>query len=1019
MITGLTHSTYNMEKNKNSWPGVLLTGSDENAKRIYKKDWANHPMGPIENWSQSFITILTTAMGSRFPALMLWGEDFIAFFNDGYGTVLGDKQIWALGRPLQEIWPEAWESLYGMLKGVIETGNGSWAEDQIYFLHRNGYPEESYFTFSFARIIDERGGFGGILCTAIETTEKVIGERRLKTLRELGNRAGIKSTVKEVYTESLAVIKEQPRDIPFAALIIVSDDKKTVEVVDSFCVETPDGAMNLLDSPLLKRVFDSGTAELMEQLPEGFRHAPCETGQDAVKLSFILPVKISKSSVSGFLLVGLSPHLPYNDSYRSFLDLLEGQMSAALASAKAQEDARDRAKALAELDKMKNTFFSNISHEFRTPLTLLLGPLEDALVQKKDIDVSFNRETFEPIYRNALRLLKLVNSLLDFSRMEAGRVEASFEPVDLAKYTQELASQFRSVMEQGNLKLEVKVDALSEPIFVDREMWEKIVLNLLSNALKFTFEGNVKVQLKEFLNEVELTVQDTGTGIPIAELPKIFERFHRVEGAKSRTFEGSGIGLAIVQDMVKMHSGTIHVESTEGTGTLFRITIPKGHAHLSSDNLKPPAASTSTPSKAKEFIEEASRWIPDIANNTVHSDTKATVLVADDNADMRDYLNRVLLDHDYNVLTAANGREALQVIQARNPDLIISDIMMPEMNGFELLKAVRQLKTGSRVPIIFLSARAGKEATVEGLAAGADDYLVKPFSSKELIARVRTQLAMVELKSDLESERKILLQKDEFLSIASDKLKEANLNLVKSNTDLAQFAHVASHDLQAPIRKITSFTQMLELNLGDKNKSKIYIDKINHSASRMVLLIKDLLSYSELSKAEIVFEKVDLNIIIENIKNDYDLLIEQKQAEIKCSNLPVIEAIPGQMTQLFSNLLSNSLKYIEKDKKPVISISSSLLTKEEIAKNPMLKTNTVYYKIEFKDNGIGIDEKYVTQIFEIFQRLHSQSEYSGTGIGLAICKKIAQNHNGDIYIIPAGNEGALFNVILPKKIIVK
>ena len=207
-----------MSDHKNSWPQVLLTSADANARIIFEKDWGAHELGPIENWPPSFITTLTTAMGPQFPSLILWGPNFITFYNGGYATVLGDKQYWALGKSLQEVWPEAWESLYGMLKGVISTGVGSWAEDQIYYLHRNGYPEESYFTFSFARIIDERGGFGGILCTAIETTQKVIGERRLQALREIGNKAGVKSTAAEVLIASLTIMRQLKSDIPFASV---------------------------------------------------------------------------------------------------------------------------------------------------------------------------------------------------------------------------------------------------------------------------------------------------------------------------------------------------------------------------------------------------------------------------------------------------------------------------------------------------------------------------------------------------------------------------------------------------------------------------------------------------------------------------------------------------------------------------------------------------------------------------------------------------------------------------------
>lgn len=988
-----------MSENKNSWPVVLLSSSDINARKIYEKDWSQHSMGPIENWSKSFISILTTSMGSQFPALMLWGKDFITFYNAGYAAVLGDKQYWALGVPLKDVWPEAWESLYGMLKGVLTTGIGSWAEDQIYYLHRNGYPEESYFTFSFARILDEDGGFGGILCTAIETTPKVIGERRLATLREIASRAGSKFTVADVYSESLAVLKQNTRDIPFAILRIISNEGSTAKICGAFGIEAPDHSINLPDKnnhPALTKVFENGIAVHMEQLPSDVKQLKSEIGLDPVKSAYALPIRISLNSpVCGFLSLGLSPHLPFDDAYRSFLDLLGGQISAAVASAKVQEEARERVRALAELDQMKTTFFSNVSHEFRTPLTLLLGPLQDALERSNGTEVTLSRKTFESVHRNALRLLKLVNSLLDFSRMEVGKAEASFEPVDLASYTRELAGQFQSVIEKGNLTLEIKTDRITEPVYIDREMWEKIILNLLSNAFKFTFDGLIQVFLKDLPSEVELTVQDTGIGISKEELPKLFNRFYRVEGARSRTFEGSGIGLALVQDLVKAHAGKIVVESTEGKGTYFRVTLKKGKSHLPSDKIQSERNSLSTRLKADVYVEEASRWVPEITNIKTHNETKSLILVVDDNADMREYLIS-MLSQDFSVLAATNGKEAMNVIQDQQPDLVISDIMMPEMNGFELLNALRREEKTSRLPVIFLSARAGNEATVEGLEAGADDYLIKPFSAKELLARVKTQLSMVALRSALMAERN---------------------SLQRSNTELEQFAHIASHDLQEPLRKISNFSNLLERSLGDVNTdSKSYLDKINHAAARMHTLISGLLNLSQLSKEDIVFEKVDLNVMIQNIQIDFDLTIEQKGATIECSVLPTIEAIPIQMTQLFSNLFSNALKYIRKDVRPVIKITASLLSQEETNSNSLLNSNAVYYKIEFKDNGIGVDEKYAEQIFKIFQRLHVQSDYAGTGIGLALCKKIIQNHHGDIFITTKNKEpGTIFNIILPEK----
>lgn len=975
-----------MPDNKHSWPEVLLTCPDENAKRIYEKDWSENPLGKIESWSPSFITILTTSMGSQFPALMLWGPDFITFFNAAYGAILGDKQYWALGTPLQEVWPEAWESLYGMLKGVIATGKGSWAEDQIYFLHRNGFPEESYFTFSFARIIDDRGDFGGILCTAIETTQKVISERRLKALRELGNRASLQDTVQGVCSESVEVMKQLNRDIPFAVLRMISPDGLKAEVNASFGIDTPNRFINLSETtsqPMFKQVSESGVACLIKQFPPDIKFHKSEIGLDPVKSAFVLPIKTSLNSpVSGFLSVGLSPHLPFDEAYRSFLDLLAGQVSAAVASAKIQEEAREREIKLAELDQIKTTFFSNVSHEFRTPLTLLLGPLEDALEKEKGANINFGRGEFESVYRNALRLLKLVNSLLDFTRMEVGRVEASFEPVDLAGYTKELASQFHPVMQKGDLKLKIKTDVIPEPIYVDLEMWEKIVLNLLSNAFKFTFKGSVKVCLKNFPNEVEFSVQDSGIGISKTELPKIFNRFHRVEGAKSRTFEGSGIGLALITDMVNAHSGNINVESTEGKGTLFRVTIPKGYLHLPPGQVKTKSNVQSYSKKYRGFIEEAARWVPEFSNNNIPNNaTKPVILVVDDNSDMRDYLLRMLVQN-YSVLLAGNGREALRIIQNRIPDLIISDIMMPEMNGFELLKELRRQETTSRLPIILLSARAGNEATIEGLQAGADDYLVKPFSGKELLARVNTQLTMVRLRSDLESERRALLARDEFLSIASHEL----------NTPLTP--------LKLQVQSLNRIIDRGNLSTLAPERLKIMISVFERQVDKISKLIRDLLDVTRISQGsmDLIKQKTPLNELIRQVLEDHrEVILQSKCIVTESLNGNIILALDStRIEQVLTNLLTNALKYAPG--KP-IKISTTINDDKAI--------------LTVEDKGPGILKVNLSKIFDRYERINASTNLGGLGLGLYISKQIVEAHNGEIQVKSVKGKGTRFIVELP------
>ena len=312
---------------------------------------------------------------------------------------------------------------------------------------------------------------------------------------------------------------------------------------------------------------------------------------------------------AGVLVVGINPCRALDTEYETFLQLLAGHIGTAIANAHAYEAERRRAEALAEIDRAKTTFFSNVSHEFRTPLTLMLGPLEDAL-QCTSLPRS-ERYRLRVAHRNGLRLLKLVNTLLDFSRIEAGRVQAVYEPTDLAAYTADLTSNFRSACERAGLQLVVDCDALREAVYVDREMWEKIVLNLVSNAFKFTVRRQIVVALRSMDGHAKLEVRDTGPGIPREELPHIFQRFYRVHAAQSRTHEGTGIGLALVQELVKLHGGDITVDSKVNLGTAFTVTIPFGCEHLPQEPLSAPRNLASTSLGAMPFIQEALRWFPE------------------------------------------------------------------------------------------------------------------------------------------------------------------------------------------------------------------------------------------------------------------------------------------------------------------------------------------------------------------------------------------------------------------------
>jgi PAS domain S-box-containing protein len=357
--------------------------------------------------------------------------------------------------------------------------------------------------------------------------------------------------------------------------------------------------------------------------------------------------------------------------------------------------------------------------------------------------------------RNGVRLQRLVNTLLEFSRIEAGRAQASYAATDLAKFTAELASNFSTACDKAGLRLLVACEHLREPVYVDRAMWERIVLNLLSNAFKFTFEGEIEVALRERGAHAELAVRDTGIGIAAGELPRLFERFHRVEGARSRSHEGSGIGLAFVQELVRMHGGEIHAASEPGKGSIFTVRVPFGWTHLAPDRVIA-ASAAPVPMAAAQFAEEAIGWLGGSEERheepAAASGGDAHILVVDDNADMRDYVARLLRSR-WRVSSATNGVQALELIARQEFDLVISDVMMPQLDGFGLLQALKSRPQKSELPVLLLSARAGEESRVDGLAAGAVDYIVKPFTAQQLIAQVSAQLKIQQARRAAAHER--------------------------------------------------------------------------------------------------------------------------------------------------------------------------------------------------------------------------------------------------------------------------
>jgi signal transduction histidine kinase/CheY-like chemotaxis protein len=717
-------------------------------------DWSSTAVGPVASWPQSLRTALSILLETGFPMYIAWGPEFTQFYNDGYRPILGStKHPAAMGISTRETFSEIWNIIGPMFEGVMQ-GRPTTVVDFLLPLDRHGFTEECYFIFSYSPIREERGHVGGVLVTVTETTQRVLGERRLETTQALAAETRDAKTVREACEIAGRVLARNAADLPFARIYLVAADAHeavlTAACGDGPLVATLTGTLRLEDGPAA-RAMSTGRPEFLD----GAGAPPGGAGPaDAGPPGRIIALPIARQGAerpAGILVAGTSPRLMLDEAYMGFLTLVASQIGTAVAGAQALEEARARADALAELDRAKTAFFNNVSHEFRTPLTLMLGPTEEALASPERV---LRGEDLETVHRNELRLLKLVNTLLDFSRIEAGRVTATFEPTDLSALTVDLASAFRSAMERAGLELVVSCPPLPAPVHVDREMWEKIVLNLLSNAFKFTFKGSIAVELDAEERQAVLRVRDTGVGIEPADLAHVFDRFHRVERAAARTHEGSGIGLALVRELVTIHGGTITAESVPGKGTVFSVRVPFGTAHLPAERIASITHSTHAARRdpATPYVEEALRWLPSApaagrgASPAPAAALDARVLVADDNADMRDYVSRILSPR-FHVQAVSDGDAALDAARRERPDVIVSDIMMPGLDGFELVAALRADEDTRMVPIILLSARAGEEARIEGLHAGADDYLVKPFSARELVARVEAQLVRAKMRS--------------------------------------------------------------------------------------------------------------------------------------------------------------------------------------------------------------------------------------------------------------------------------
>jgi signal transduction histidine kinase len=986
-----------------------LAGGGEMGERLRRLDWASTPLGATAAWPQSLRSAVSILLPSKAQICLFWGPELIKLYNDAYIPVLGRKHPSMLGHPGREVWSEIWDVLGPLLEGVVATGEAFRATDHPFYLDRRGFPEETFFDVSYDPVRDETGRVGGVFCIVSETTGRVQSERRLRTLRDLGRAKEARSAA-EACGLALTALDTHRHDLPFVSLSLL--DETGVVAQGLGAVGIPGGGalspkeIALADSRWpFAAVAESLRPRLIESLPPG---AAAELPPTAAPdRTLVLPI-LRAGQCAGFIVAGTSRSLALEGDYRDFFDLVAAQIGTAVTQASSYEEERKRAEALAELDRAKTTFFSNVSHEFRTPLTLMLGPLEDLMDRAPGTAGAGDRETFAVMHRNGRRLLKLVNTLLEFSRIQAGRHEAAYEPTDLGALTADLAGVFRSTVEQAGLTFTVRCPAGREPVYVDRTMWEKIVLNLLSNAFKFTFEGAIAVELLDRGTSVDLVVRDTGIGIAPAEVERVFDRFHRVENARARTHEGSGIGLALVQELVRLHGGVVRVDSQPGQGSAFTVTLPRGHGHLPAERIATASTGVAGGVGGRAFVEEARSWLPDVEAAEVGPDAgpppehdgsarparRLRVVVADDNADMREYVTG-LLSPRWEVEAVGDGHTALATLRARPVDLLLTDVMMPGLDGFGLLRAVRAEPAMREIPVILLSARAGEESRVEGLEAGADDYMIKPFSARELIARVEAHLKLKELRAQAAAERQRLLENEQRARAAAEAASRAK----------DEFLAVLSHELRTPLNAVYGWARMLRSGEIHGEAVNRALDVIMRNANAQVQLIDDMLDVSRIvtGKMRLDVRPVDLGAVVEAA-----LDVVRPAAEAKGLRLhPVLdpEAVsvtgdPNRLQQVVWNLLINAVKFTPRGGQIQVS----------------LQRGGSHVEIIVSDTGQGISAEVLPHVFERFQQGDSTSTrpHTGLGVGLALVRHLVELHGGTVEASSAGaGRGATFTVELP------
>lgn len=653
-----------------------------------------------------------------------------------------------------------------------------------------------------------------------------------------------------------------------------------------------------------------------------------------------------------------------------------------------------------ELDQLKSDFFANVSHELRTPLALILGPAEQ-LAENPTLSETA-RSKAGTIARNAALLLKHVNDLLDVAKLEAGRVQLQYSSIDLAATLRFAASYFDVLAIEKSISFTVEA---FEPLAVevDVEKVQRTIVNILSNAFKFTPSGG-KIRCSLRRDEQEgsaiIEVADNGSGIPPAMRAEAFERFRQLESGPARQHGGTGLGLAIVREFIELHRGTVAIGDAPEGGALFAITLPVKSPIGSSVQ----AASNEVRMDRQVAIAELRSSVQEVPvpiERDRAADDKPSILVVEDNGEMARFIRDCLAD-DYHVTLAVNGKEGLERALQLKPDLILSDIMMPEMSGDQFLAALRRDPCFDLTPVLLLSAKADDHLRIELLRTGAQDYILKPFSPAELSARARNLADLYHARRVLQAE--VETQSLSVAALAKDLAAKTNA-LRSMNRVKDEFLAAVSHELRTPMNAIQGWIELLSNHDVELSEYDEVLSIIQRNSKRQMKLIEDLLDISQIvtGKPRLDIKPVKLAAIIEAAMDTLKLAATNKKIEVVFHSdraSDVVAGDPERLQQVLLNLLSNAIKFSEAGSRVEVSLNFQ-------------DGNAV---IMVKDEGQGFDPSFQPHIFERFLQEDGSTtrRHGGLGLGLSIARHIVELHGGVIRAESRGRGlGSTFTVTFP------